>query len=95
MYARCQEQPPCLHSSNLASHCSIAVAGEDDGARKRLSQPAGAMEFSYSEKAQLLGGDFARRIKRAGIVNFSYLVITKSEDLSEDFVGMFPEQRRA
>jgi len=41
----------------------------------------------------LLGGLLARRIERAGGVNFSDLVIGEAEHLTEDFIGVFAEQR--
>ena len=49
------------------------------------------MEFSYWKRRQLLGGYLPRRIECAGIVDFSYLVITEPEDLPQDFVGVFPK----
>jgi hypothetical protein len=95
MYARCHRQPSCLHSSNCTSHCSIAAAGEDGAHVERVATDSCHGVQLLEKSGQLLGGDFARRIKRAGIVNFSYLVIAKSEHLPEDFVGVFPKQRRA
>src|ERR1700730_3855969 len=35
-----------------------------------------------------------RRVERAGIVDLRHLVIGKAENLPQDFIGMFAEQRR-
>src|SRR5690349_18518760 len=78
-----------------SSHRSITAAGENDWACEKGSGSRHATIFTWNsatgKRRQLLGGDFARRIERAGIVDFSYLVITESEDLPQDFVGVFPK----
>src|ERR1700674_3519024 len=44
---------------------------------------------------RLFGGAFSRRVERAGIVDFGHLMIAEAENLAQDFIGMFAEQRRA
>jgi len=73
-----------------SSHCSIAAAGACERAAATGTRPF-HMEFSYWKRRQLLGGYLPRRIECAGIVDFSYLVITEPEDLPQDFVGVFPK----
>src|SRR5580693_10635373 len=36
-----------------------------------------------------------RRVERAGIVNFRYLVVAEAEHLAQDLIGVFAKQRRA
>src|SRR5450631_1661365 len=59
-------------------------------------EPAAAgMPEPTSLEDTLLGGDLARRVERAGIVDLRHLVIGEAENLAQDFVGVLAEQRRA
>src|SRR5712664_534443 len=46
-------------------------------------------------KSCLFSGDLPRWVERAGIVDLRNLMIGKAENLPQDLVGMFAEQRRA
>jgi len=50
--------------------------------------------FVLFEWRRLLRGLLARRIERAGIVDFGDLVIAEAEHLAQDLVGVLAEQRR-
>ncbi len=39
----------------------------------------------------LFGGDLARRVQRAGIVDLGDLVVREAEHLAQDFVGVLAE----
>ena len=61
--------------------------------RRLAPKPSAA--FLPVEYDTLLGGDFARRIEGAGIVDLRHLMIAEAENLPQDFIGMFAQQRRA
>ena len=59
--------------------------------RRNSRRPSSQIEYD----SRLLRGDFARRIERAGIMDLRHLMIAEAENLPQDFVGMFAEQRGA
>jgi hypothetical protein len=63
-------------------------------AKNPSQTPPGHQYFGRRQKGRrLLRGDLPRRIERAGIVDFSDLMVGEAENLPKNFVSMFAEQR--
>ena len=74
--------------ASLSEHAPLQQKG-------RLSGGLGILGRNIRQERTLLRGLLARRIERAGVVDFGNLVIAEAEHLAQDLVGVFAEQRRA
>ena len=70
--------------------CSAAMQAIDPANSKKAAGQCAAA-FEAAGKC-LFGGDFARRVERAGIVDLRHLMIAEAEHLPQDLVGVFAEQ---
>jgi hypothetical protein len=91
VFVHCNDSDVNNHPSRkfLIGHRYFGCITKQKGRRK----PA---PFGNSlEEGRLLSGNLARRIERAGVVNFRNLMVGEAQNLPKNLVGVLTEQWRA
>jgi len=80
----------------IAAYCLFAVQHKWDNWRSDSKKGRRNHRRPWKRDiGHLLGGDLSAAVERAGIVDLRHLMIGEAENLAQDFVGMFAQQRDA